>query len=420
MFHQLKALGKSSVGFLAITLINSLISFASIPALTRILTPEDFGYLTLFAAYSGVLSGVITLSALTLYAKQYYTPRAMRSEYLFTSFVMILSIATMAAIITSLLAGQYLESLVGIKTNYQVLAFFSIFMDEVVAALLLICRFKNNMVVYAIFEIAKNTSRIALISICSLWLNISGADFIYVVVLNSAFYSVIALILLFKNRDLELHWSLPKFFEIIYFGFPLAPHVIGGALSTAIDKFLIAKMLSTRDVGIYAVAFSFGGIIKLIESSINSAFQPWLFEKLIQAEMNKSIIVKATITIIMTLATCSLLLILIISIAKSYIVGDQFLDVLAYIPWISAAFVINALYSTVNQILIFKNKTITVSVITITCIFVGVIVSVMLIHLNGSIGAAQGLFATLSIRALIALVFSQKQLPLPWVTFYQK
>lgn len=93
------------------------------------------------------------------------------------------------------------------------------------------------------------------------------------------------------------------------FGIPLYPHVLGGALSTMIDKLFITAMLTLSELGIYAIGFAIGSIIKSLEGAIYMAYQPWLFKMLSTQECSDSKIVQSGYAVFIFLLFASLILI---------------------------------------------------------------------------------------------------------------
>lgn len=82
--------------------------------------------------------------------------------------------------------------------------------------------------------------------------------------------------------------------------------------------------------------------------------------------------------------------------------------------WIALAFSLNGMYTVVNQYLLFKEKTHIISMITICTILFSMLITYVLITLNGVIGAAQGVAFTYLARLLVTWIISHKSHPMPW------
>jgi O-antigen/teichoic acid export membrane protein len=89
-------------------------------------------------------------------------------------------------------------------------------------------------------------------------------------------------VLLFLQNQKMLLTRIDKQFIIhaLKFGIPLIPHAIGGLLIALSDRLIISNILNFKATGIYTVAFQMASVLGVLMSGLNTAYVPWLFEKL--------------------------------------------------------------------------------------------------------------------------------------------
>ena len=60
---------------------------------------------------------------------------------------------------------------------------------------------------------------------------------------------------------------------------PLVPHLLSNTILGFSDRIMIKQMCSSDDVAVYSVAYSCGMIIAVLFTSLNQAWEPWLFDR---------------------------------------------------------------------------------------------------------------------------------------------
>ena len=127
-------------------------------------------------------------------------------------------------------------------------------------------------------------------------LNYGSQGRVYAYVIAIIIAALFAIGFLLKDKILKIFvWRLDYIKQILLFGVPLIPHVLGGFLLSSIDRFVINEKLGLSEAGFYMVAVQISMAFTIIFDAINKAFIPWLFEILISGnEKLKSKIVRYT------------------------------------------------------------------------------------------------------------------------------
>ena len=92
--------------------------------------------------------------------------------------------------------------------------------------------------------------------------------------------SVASVITLRRMRLLNFSGGFELYRDALKFGVPLLPHAVGGLLFVLADRYIVNMFLSLEKLGVYILAVQVASLFGLTFSAINSAFVPWLFDKL--------------------------------------------------------------------------------------------------------------------------------------------
>lgn len=88
--------------------------------------------------------------------------------------------------------------------------------------------------------------------------------------------------LAYKGRSVDIHYW--KYALLICL--PYIPHMLSLTLLNSMDRIMITKICGAEDTALYSLAYTCGSIITLLITSMNTAFGPWLGEKLFEGAAN--------------------------------------------------------------------------------------------------------------------------------------
>ena len=77
--------------------------------------------------------------------------------------------------------------------------------------------------------------------------------------------------------------------SMLRYSMPLVPHALSYNVSNLFTRVVINDKVNTFTLGLYSLASQFGGIADIVSNSVQSAFQPWFYEKMRQSEDNHRI-----------------------------------------------------------------------------------------------------------------------------------
>lgn len=205
--------------------------------------------------------------------------------------------------------------------------------------------------------------------------------------------------------------------QALKFGVPLIPHAFSGFLMTMTDRILITNMVGISATGIYSVGNQVGMIIGLLAASFNTAYVPWLFQRLKQNnEEVKRKIVLLTYSYYAAILVGALLLSLGAPLAMRFFVGASFAGATEYIVWFALANAFNGMYLMVTNYIFFTEKTHLLAVVTFVTAALNLPLTYCLIKNYGAIGAAQATSLTFVVKFISTWWLSSRTYKMPWFT----
>jgi O-antigen/teichoic acid export membrane protein len=278
--RQLIAYGTADVSVLAI-------NFFLLPIYTRVLSPTEYGALTLLLVFEAFLKPVLRCGLDGAYLRQYFdeTSDAGRRSLAATilAFVVVSNGAALAVLwpaapwMTRLLlgTGDYVAALwlVAVNSALANLMFLptGLFRAQersslvgtisllrsvatIVARLILVVGFRKGVYGLALADVVVTLIVVAALS-PTLWRMVSGGT-----------------------------WSRSRLGVALRFGSPQVPAGVFGQTMAMTDRYVLGLYLSLQDVGVYSIGITMASILKLFPVAFASAWMPFAFSSLGRAD----------------------------------------------------------------------------------------------------------------------------------------
>lgn len=203
--------------------------------------------------------------------------------------------------------------------------------------------------------------------------------------------------------------------ELLAFGIPLIPHMLSAWILTAVDRLFLNGLVGLSATGVYTVGQQVSSIIMVSTVTFNQAWVPYLYRTLNSGKDDeKRKIVRLTYIYFFAIMVFALLVGLVAPWILGILVGDRFLMAAEFIRWIAVGYAFNGAYYMVTNYLFFRKRTGLLSYVSTTSALVSVIGNVVLIRLNGAIGAAQAGVLSFAIMFLLTWAMAARVQPMPW------
>jgi len=368
-----KIIGKENLEFLAhaknyftADLLTVALGFVSLPILTRLLEPNEYGILAIF---SSLLSITVILLNLNIDSgiKRYYFENS--SDFYMVLGSNIIFLGCFNVLLGFLLFGlrKILAPMIGIDTNLFLLA--------IVVTILMI----PGKLLLGYLQATKNSKKYSVLSACIniniLWIAIllmfmlkedKYMGKVYAQLIIQGVFFLYACFVLQKLSRFSFKWSHLKY--TLSFSLPLLPAALSAFVLGYFDRIIIQQLTNSTYTGLYSLAYNVGMLMNVIVLASNKSWQPIFMEQMTKKEYKKIDDLVYNYSNYIYFCAASLILfskeIIIIMADKKYYAA------LSLIPIIVIGYIFFFLYTIYFQYVIYRKKTILTSV---TSIFAGVV-----------------------------------------------
>ena len=267
---------KSGIWYTASNFLVKSIGFITTPIFTRLLTHSEFGAFNNYTSWLNIITIFVTLNLESTLISARFDFEKKFDEYILS----VLSLSTTCALLWLVVFNVFsttFEQFLDLDSVYiNVMLIYLIFMPAIN-----IYQARERY----LFEYKKTVLISLIIAVCTAILSVLLVMFmengLMGRVIGSALPSVIVGIILYiliikKGKKIELkYWKYA-----IQICFPYIPHLLSMTLLNSTDRIMITKFCGAEDTALYSLAYSCGAIVTILITSLNSAFAPWLGEKL--------------------------------------------------------------------------------------------------------------------------------------------
>lgn len=275
MNNNKKAL-KSGIWYTAANFLMRSIGFITTPIFTRILTRQEFGLYNNYTSWLGILTIFVTLNLESTFISARYDFKDDFDEYVLSTLVL-----------SSLSAGIWL-AVVNIFSGFAT-SFLNL--DRV---------YINCMMIYLLFwpavnmfqtreryyfEYKKSVLTSLIVSIGTAGLSVALVMLMGNKLTGRILGSVLPTVIIGIWLYIYIIWK-GKRVKLSYWKYalpiclPYIPHLLSTTLLNSMDRVMITNICGAEDTALYSLAYNCGSIITILLNSLNTAFSPWLGEKL--------------------------------------------------------------------------------------------------------------------------------------------
>ena len=203
--------------------------------------------------------------------------------------------------------------------------------------------------------------------------------------------------------------------DSLKFGSPIMIHSLGLALITYFDRLIVSNFLGIEKLGEYSVAFQLGIILSFIAQAFNKAFVPWLYGNLKINSMESHLkIVRGTYLIFLLIIVFVLIFISLLDFLIIIFAGESYRNVFNIAAIISIGSAFNAAYLTVINYVFYAEKTLELSLLTMSVAIFFIILSFILTPLLGLIGASISFAISNLLLFLSVWMLAIRSYKMPW------
>ena len=274
--RQLVAYGTADVSVLAI-------NFFLLPIYTRVLSPAEYGALTLLLVFEAFLKPVLRCGLDGAYLRQYYDETSDAGRRSLAATILAFVVASNGAALAMLWPAAPWMTRLLLGTGDYVAALWLVAVNTVLANLIVLPT--------GLFRAQERSSLVGTISVLRA-LGTIAARLVLVVGLRKGVYGlaladvVVTLIFVAALSPTLWRmarggaWSRGRLTAALRFGAPQVPAGVLGQTMAMTDRYVLGLYLSLQDVGVYSIGITMASVLKLFPAAFASAWMPFAFSSL--------------------------------------------------------------------------------------------------------------------------------------------
>lgn len=366
--------------------IKSLVPFIMLPILTKYLSIEQYGELSIIEVTIVFLSPFITLNINSSINVEFFKKLKNELNNYITNALVISFFAFSFFFILSILFASLISSLLNIKSLFVIWLPIFVLLRVIPQVLLGLFQVSDQARLFSLFTIGQTifdfSLSYALVVICDLGF-IGRLEGVYIV---SGLASVLGLYILYK-MDYIGQFTLKYSNEILKFGVPLIPHAIGGTVMAMSDRYFISYYIGNKEVGLYTVSYQLAALMLLVGLSINQAWVPILYS-LLRSNNKMTQIIKYSLGLALFFLIVGTSIYFLKDTLFNLLVSHKFYTAKEFFPWLLIGFIFQSLYFLITNFLFFEKRTVLLAKITFSGAILNIILNFLLIQKFGTIGVA--------------------------------
>lgn len=395
-------------------ILTKCFSFFLLPLYTTYLTTEDYGVTSIVNSFVSTMGFVVALSLFSAVSRFYVDYKEdgekLKRFYGTISLFSLLSAVGWGVVLTAF--REPLSQYVFSGADYYPVILLSLLNltfhiqhDIYIAILKSQQRAAHASVLSLVFFFANVALNIAFV----VWWRMGAVGAILAGVVTYILCFVVFWVDFFRKKAIVLCLDRSLLKEAIKYSLPIMPHNLSPKIAMLVSKVLIGGSVSVSALGIYSVASQFGSIADTIHSYVNSAYAPWLYEKLHAREESykKTInrVVNAMVAIIGLLLLCLALF------SQDYIIlllEPSYSSAWRLVPFIVAVYLIKIIYYFyVNVLFYYKKASRFLFVATVSGSVLNLLLSAILIPKYDTYGSIAADAIAMIVRVGIVTIISR-------------
>lgn len=269
---------KHGKNYVSASVMTKGLSLISIPVMTRLLSPSDYGLLAVFGSLVGIL-GIIFGFGFRGAVSRYYYERTDDFSSFFTTNVLFVMCAGIFLGIAVYLNRIFISDLMNIPVS---LVLFAVFIAWISSSYTLVSAYlqasKQSLLLSRISVVNAVLSLILTIGITLLLKENLYLGSVYSSLIFSFIFFFFSMYMILKIGTWSFHIKHLKY--SLVFGLPIIVHLLSGLILNSFDQIMINKMVGSYETGIYSFAYKVGMLFQMVIMGLNQAWVPIFYEKL--------------------------------------------------------------------------------------------------------------------------------------------
>lgn len=274
---------KSGMWYTISNFLVKSIAFITTPIFTRLLTKAEYGIYNNYISWLGIISIFVTLNLESTLISARYDYEKNLDEYIF-SVLILSSISSFIWFVITNIFPDFFQNIFGLDQIYINTMLIYLLMLPAVnmfqARERYLFKYKSTVAASLVIAVSTVILSVTLVLLMEDMLlgRILGAVS-PTIILGLGFY----IYFIAKGRRISLKYWI----YAVPICLPYIPHLLSLNVLNSLDRIMITRWCGKEYTAIYSIAYTCGMMITLLMTSMNSAFAPWLGEKLAENNLKE-------------------------------------------------------------------------------------------------------------------------------------
>lgn len=367
------------------------LNLITLPILTRLLTPHEFGVIALACLFPAIAVSVFSCG-ITASAQRYYFEYRHHNDK-FISFVFSLQVFLYVSLLASSLGVYFLKDtisgLIMGKRDFGFAVFVTFvagYLGQIASFYLILYQNMEKAVVHSTFTVLQAFITTAAGLILVWYFKLSYMGIIYGSLLGTC--TVCLAMMLHFNRNLRFALNSRILWDNIKYGLQVVPKSFSGFINRFFDKYMLNNILSLSAVGVYNIGQTVGNTMFFLMSTVWSSFQPVCYREVFDKGAESSASVGRLFTIFAYISLFPVLLLILFAQELVYIIAPpSYYEAIDIIIIISGGVATQVFGMYVGVQYAYSKKAYWIFPVTVIGTFANVMANIILIPKLGLIGA---------------------------------
>ncbi|HEY8543274.1 MAG TPA: oligosaccharide flippase family protein, partial [Pseudothermotoga sp.] len=268
--------------------LKPIISFVTVPVVTWLINPSEFGKASMYSTFYSILSLVVLFGTSNAFMRFYFQkPEEEKSELLWSCLTVPLILWIIASVVLFIFRYQVNSFMVGVKdANVHTLVSINVLVGIFQNFNLTIIRMRGKGLIYSFLSIFESVSYAVFIIMFALLVAKNFYAILYAQ-LFSVTASLVLGILLDKNYWFPVRIRKKLVSEIIKYSYPFVFSGLVWWILSWIDRIVLRMYVDFNEIGLYSTAFKLASILSLFSSGFSTMWQPYAYEQFEKNPENK-------------------------------------------------------------------------------------------------------------------------------------
>lgn len=393
---------KSGIWFTVSNFTMKTIGFITTPIFTRLMTKGEYGDFNNIQTWMMILLYVTSLNLEGSLIRASQEHKDDIDNYTYSMFILS-SISTIIWFIVINLFINSVSSLMSINRLYLNCMFVYLLFTPIVNLFQNAERFKYHYkwTVVTSLSISIGASLFSVLFVIILPNKLFGRTIGYIL---PTFIIGIIIFGYYQLKESKLIISYWKY--ALPIAIPYIPHLLSMYLLNSMDRVMIKNFCGSEVLALYSLAYTCGMLITILVNSVNSAYSPWLAEKL--ADKNYSAIRRFSFPYVAIFCFLSLGAVLVTPEILYVLGGPTYMDAKYVIPPVAAGCLLQFVYCMYVNIEQYEKKTIGMAFASVTAAIINFILNYLFIPRYGYIAAAYTTYIGYFVLLIMHMMFVKR------------